>query len=248
MLMKFYKKTTSQHMILWLMLSVVLTILITVSLNVWALSVKPRVFVYVSTMTRASTLQKKLQGAMSKTQVKVFSRIRDFKKAVSDESPDAVIARKNLVQGVQMKPGLQGVLNGKKTEAYVLLTVDNSVDITTLNGKNVGAVDELGRRQTASFVEKSLGVKPTVKRTVKVENLLALLQFSAADAIFLPKRLTETLKKSSQLTLVETPVPGASMPLPVAAFASDEATAVVAPAIKELSRSINSILGVDSWQ
>ena len=238
----------SRHKTLAVLVPVFLAAFITISLNVWGQTIKPRLFVYVSTMTRASALQKELQRALPETQIKVFSRVRDFEKAVADESPEAVIARHNLVKGVKMTPGVQGVLNGQKAEPYVLLSVDKSIDVATLEGKNVGAVDELGRRQTATFVEKSLGVKPMIKRTVKVEDLLALLQFSAADAILLPGRFTSVLQKTSQLKLVETSLPNASMPLPAAGFSSDEAKNAISPLIKKLNGSINEKLGVDSWQ
>lgn len=242
------KKKMSYSKTLLVVVPVVLAALITISLNVWGQAIKPRLFVYVNTMTKASSLQKELQRAVPGAQIKVFSRTRDFQKAVSDESPEAVIARRNLVQGVKMKPGLQGLRNGKKTEAYTLLAVDKRVDASALDGKNVGAVDEFGRRQTSKFVSKSLGVKPMVKRTVKVEDLLALLQFSAAEAIFLPKRFTAVLQKASQLKLVETSLPSASMPLPAVGFVSDEAKALISPSIKKLTGSINQKMGVDSWQ
>ncbi|MBN2715802.1 MAG: hypothetical protein JXX14_08100 [Deltaproteobacteria bacterium] len=242
------KKNTSFLKTVYRMVPVLLAMLITVSLNVWGQAVKPRLFVYVNTMTKASALQKDLQGALPGAEVKVFSRIRDFEKAVSEESPEAVIARKNLVQSVKLKPGLQGVLNGKNVEPYVLLSVDKSIDASTLGGKNVGAVDEFGRKQTSNFVSKSLGVEPMLKRTVKVEDLLALLQFSAADAIFLPKRFTPILQKSSQLKLVETDLPSATMPLPAVGFASDEVKTAISSSIKSLNGSINQKLGVDSWQ
>jgi hypothetical protein len=223
-------------------------IIFTLSISVMGDTIKPRVFVYVNTMTKARTLQKQLQSVLSMAEVKVFSRASDFHKAVSDDSPEAVIARKNLVQAVQMQPVLQGMQNGKSSEPYSLLSVDTGVVASSLAGKNVGAVDELGRRETSNFVAESLGVKPKIKRTVKVEDLLALLQFSAAEAVLLPRRLIPALKSSSQLKLVETPLPNAKMALPAAGFASDEARNMLAPSIKSMSKKINDMLGVDSWQ
>lgn len=222
--------------------------LITFSINVWAQTSRSDVFVYVNTMVKASVLQKDLQSAIPGAQIRVFSRNTDFQKAVAEESPEVVIARKNLVQKVNMTPGLQGILNGQQSEVYVLLTVDKAVNVASLDGNSVGAVDEFGRRQTSSFVTEALGVKPTVKRTVKVEDLLALLQFSAADAIFLPRRFTPVLQKSSQLKLIETTVPNASMPLPAVGFASDAVKTHILPQIKNLSGEINQKIGVDSWQ
>ena len=116
----------------------------------------------------------------------VFGRFRDFEEAVARAQPDAVLALQPLLATLSVTPTLQGLRGDRDWEPYVLMSEEGAAEGGPA-ARVVGVVDLLGRTGTQQLVARLLG-NPSVelRRVTKLEDLLPLLQFSAAQAVLVP--------------------------------------------------------------
>jgi hypothetical protein len=209
---------------------------------------RPTLYVFLQLDVKPNVLEQTLQKQLPGIAVTVFGRFRDFQDVVATKRPDAILAIPPLLDLDHTKPTLQGAKGGRDWEAYVLVSAGGSSQPGSLSGKTVGVVDLLGHDGTQAFaasVLKTSDVK--VKRVAKIEDLLPLLEFSAADAILIPSGVVKRLTERTRLPLAVRDLPGAHVGLP--------AVAVLRPAIREtmvrslqgLDAETKSILGIDNW-
>jgi len=207
-----------------------------------------RVFVYVQTEMTPRAFGRELSLALSGFDVKVFGRLGDFKTAIKNEKPEVVLARTPVLINLGIEPAIQGIRNEQSTEPLVLLSVDSPVEMDTVTTKIVGVVDLLGRQGMTGFVSDVLKAKPAkIKRTSKIQDLLGLLQSGAADAVLLPERFVETLKKDSKLDLRVTPLTDATVGLPAVAVSQGVSRESIAAAIRRIGANLSEKMGVDQW-
>ena len=176
----------------------------------------PAVFVFLQVDVKSSALEQALQKELPGLTVTVFGRLRDFQDAVATKNPDGIVAIAPLLELAQVKPTLQGVRGGKEWEPYMLVMSagagggdDNSRKLS-LAGKTVGIVDLLGRDGTQAFAATALGTSDVkVKRVAKIEDLLPLLEFSAADAVLIPSSAVKRFTERTRLTMTVRDLPNA---------------------------------------
>ena len=108
----------------------------------------------------------------------------------------------------------------------------------------------LGRKGMKAYVSKILpgAGKVKIKRVVKLEDLLPLLQFEAADAIFVSSTAAEVIKAKSQADLRSYIVQGAKSQLPALSFFGNQKDAGLASAVKSMGQTANQAVGVESWR
>jgi hypothetical protein len=209
---------------------------------------RPTLYVFLNTDVKSAVLEKALQAKLPDLTVTVFGRFRDFDEALSSKSPDAVLALQPLLAARKLDPILRGVSNGRDVDNYVLLSGGTALEGTLAN-RTIGAVDFLGRKGTQEFVASLLespGVR--VKLVARVEDLLSLLQFSAADAVLVPSNLVNSFAERSRLALHVRTVPGAPVGRVRLAVLTPSVADLVARQVKSLDLATNQMMGIDGWR
>lgn len=209
----------------------------------------PRVFVYLPTDVRPRAFQKLLETNLSGIEVTVFGRVRDFQKNLKKDPPDAVLSYRPVLDSVAaIAPGFQGMVGEAASESYILLTVGKEIDVNNPSTV-IGVVDILGRKEMGKFVATVLGVptKFKIKRVTKTEDLLPLLQFSAADAILIPKSSVDSIRKKSKLELTVKLESPTKVGFPAVGFLPNARKKAIEGAIKKLPAQVNAVIGVKRW-
>lgn len=209
---------------------------------------RPTLYVYVHTETKSAALEKTLQQKLPALTVTVFGRFRDFEEASSSRPPDAVLALQPLLVGRRIPVALQGLRDDRDWEPYVLLAPAPSLD-GPLDTKVIGVVDLLGRDGTQRFLTQLLKVQTLkLKRVTKIEDLLPLLQFSAADAVLVPAVAVRGVTERSRLPLLVRPLPEARVGLPALGVLNAAARELVVKQVASLDEESNGVLAVDRWR
>lgn len=214
---------------------------------------RPTLFVFLQLDVKSSALEQALQKQLPGLAITVFGRLRDFQDSVANRNPDAIIAIAPLLEQAQAKPTLLGVRGGKEWEPYLLVMTGAAAaaagsTMPSLAGKTIGIVDLLGRDGTQAFAAAAVGTPDIkVKRVAKIEDLLPLLEFSAADAVLIPSSAVKRFTERTRLALAVRELPNARVGLPAVAVRNEKARAVVVQGIQKLDAETRSLLGIDSW-
>jgi hypothetical protein len=209
---------------------------------------RPTLYVYVHTQTKSAALEKTLQEKMPSLTVTVFGRFRDFEEAMTSRRPDAVVALQPLLTGQNLPVTLQGMRGDRDWEPYVLLAPPAALE-GPLDSKVLGVVDLLGRDGTQQFLTKLLKVENLkLKRVTKLEDLLPLLQFSAADAVLVPAAAVQSITERSRLALQVRELPDARVGLPALGVLTAAARDVVSKQVQALDVETKRVLGIDRWR
>jgi hypothetical protein len=224
----------------------VLLIVVLFASQAWSQSGKPTVHVFLQADAKSSALENALQQQLPGLKVTVFSRYRDLEDA-SAEKPDALLAIAPVLQQRGKKPSLQGMRAGKDVESYLLVSVGHVLD-DPLSGKVIGAADVLGRDGTQAFVANLLKTGDVkVKRVAKSEDLLPLLEFSAADGIVIPSSAFGRLTERTQLGIKSKEVPGGQVGLPALAIFNESSKQAITNAFSRMDAATKKLLGIDAW-
>jgi hypothetical protein len=209
---------------------------------------RPTLYVFLQTDAKATVFEKALQQGLPGLTVTVFGRFRDFEESFAARRPDAVLVLQPLLVAKGLTATLRGVNKGEDGERYVLVSAGAPL-AGALSNRVIGAVDVLGRKDTHGFVTgllKTADVK--TKLVTKLEDLLSLLQFSAADAVLLPAGAVKTFTERSRLSLYVRDLPDARVGRASVAVLSPAAHATVVQQLQSLNRATNDLMGVDGWR
>jgi hypothetical protein len=209
---------------------------------------RPSVYVYLHTETKSSSLEKTLRQQLPGLEVTVFGRFRDFEEAIARHKPDAVLALQPMLATLSLPPALQGTRGDRDWEPYVLLSEEGAPDGGPA-ARVVGVVDLLGRTGTQQLVIKLLGnATVELRRVTKLEDLLPLLQFSAAQAVLVPGSAAKSISERSRLRLRVHNLPEARVGLPALGLWSADKRALILEQVQGLDASTLRMLGVDRWR
>jgi hypothetical protein len=213
----------------------------------WGQDARPTLYVYLHRDIKSASLEKALRDQLPALTVTAFGRFRDFDEAVGARRPDAVLALQPLLASYNVPILLQGRRAGQDWEPYVLLA--REVLEGPVNGKLIGVVDLLGREGTQDFVSKLLGTADIrLKRVTKMEDLLPLLQFSAADAVLIAAAEVKSLTERSRLALQVRDLPEARVGLPAVGIFNAKVQALLLQQIRRLDAETSRSLGVEQWR
>jgi len=214
---------------------------------------RPTLFVFLQLDVKSNALEQALQKELPGLAVTVFGRLRDFQDSIASKNPDAIVAIPPLLEQAQAKPTLLGMRGGKEWEPYMLVMTGAAAATAgtaqpSLAGKTVGIVDLLGRDGTQAFAAAAVGTPDIkVKRVAKIEDLLPLLEFSAADAVLIPSSAVKRFAERTRLAMAVRELPNARVGLPAVAVRNEKARAPIVQAIQKLDGETRSLLGIDSW-
>jgi hypothetical protein len=205
-------------------------------------------FVFVPTDVRAKVMQQDINTICPGVAVTVFGRGKDFRKQVKKSPPDAILSLLPVIdRSSPFETVMRGVQNGLTEEEYVLVSVDQALDLGQIQTKKIGVVDLLGRKPMGEFVSQLFQADIKLKRVTKQEDLLPLLTFGSVDGIFVSERLYLQIKDRSNLNLVATSL-NIKVGLVSAALAGKGAKAKIVNCLKKFNTKLNGTLGVDQWR
>ncbi|WP_144393855.1 hypothetical protein [Pleionea sediminis] len=205
-------------------------------------------YVFVPSSVRATAIQNDIQKACPDITVTVFGRGKDFRKQVEEGSPDAILSLIPVIEhSNSYNTIMRGQHNGNMEEDYVLVSIDQALDLNSLKDKKIGVVDLLGRKPMGQFVSQLFQADVKIKRVTKPEDLLPLLTFRSADAIFISERTYQDIKSKSNLNLVATRL-NIKVGLAGTALNKKAAKDKFIDCVKKFDESLNATLGVDKWQ
>ena len=208
---------------------------------------KPVVHVFLQLDAKSSAVEKTLQEHLPDLAITVFGRYRDFEDGLSNGHPDAVVSITPVLQQRGKTASLQGQRGGKSSEPYVLASVNQPLE-GSLVGKTIGVVDLLGRDGTQAFLNRLLKATDVkIKRVAKVEDLLPLLEFSAADGIVLPNSMLARLLERTRLAIKTRDLPGTPVGLSAVAVLNPAVRDIVVRSFQKLDTPTKRLLGIDSW-
>lgn len=208
---------------------------------------RPSLYVYLHTEVKSSTLEKTLRQALPDLEVTVFGRFRDFEEAISRRKPDAVLALQPLLATLSLPPALQGLRGDRDWEPYVLISEENAAEGGPA-ARVVGVVDLLGRTGTQELVTRLLGKTAVeLRRVTKLEDLLPLLQFSAAGAVLVPGSAVKSISERSRLHLKVYNLPDAKVGLPALGVWRADPRPIV-DKVQGLDAATLRMLGLDRWR
>jgi len=213
-----------------------------------AQSAKPVVHVFLQLDAKSSVIEKSLQQQLPALSITVFGRLRDFEERLATAHPDAVLSIDPVLRQHGEKVSLQGYRGGKSVEPYVLASVNQALD-GPLEGKTIGVVELLGRDGTQTFVNGL--VKATnlrIKRVAKIEDLLSLLELSAADGIVVSSAMLATLVERTRLVIKTRELPDGAVGLPAIAVLNPAVREIVIRSFQQLDAPTKRLLGVDAWR
>lgn len=211
-------------------------------------SYSAKLYVFVPTEVRANVMQETMTTACENVEVTVFGRAKEFGLEMQNTPPSAVLTVLPVIErNSEYATVMKGTKDGKHVEDFVMVTVDNPIDLATLEGRKVGVIDVLGRKPMSEFVGQLLQAKVKLKRVSKIEDLLPLLSFGAVDSVFIPESIYERIKSKSNLDLVATRL-NVKVGLASAAMNTNESRADVIQCIKDLPLNVNQEMGVDQWE
>jgi len=237
----------SPRLVAWLLLGLGLLQPYQPLQNAAAQAGKPVVHVFLQLDAKSSVVEKALQDRLPELTVTVFGRFRDFEDGLTNGHPDAVVSITPVLLQRGKTPSLQGQRGGKSSEPYVLASVNQPLD-GSLTGKTIGVVDLLGRDGTQTFLNGLLKATDIrIKRVAKIEDLLPLLEFSAADGIVLPSSMLARLLERTRLAIKTKDLAGAPVGLPAVAVLNASARDVVVKSFRKLDAPTKHLLGLDSW-
>jgi hypothetical protein len=117
-----------------------------------------------------------------------------------------------------------------------------------LAGKTIGVVDLLGRDGTQAFVAGLLKEKDLkIKRVAKIEDLLPLLEFSAADGVVLPSSLLARLLERTRLAIKTRELTATPVGLSAVSVLRPAVRDIVLQSFQKLDAPTKRLLGIDAW-
>jgi hypothetical protein len=231
----------------WLLLGVGLVQAYQPSPLVMAQGNKPVVNVFLQLDAKSSVVEKILQEQLPDLTITVFGRYRDFEEGLSSGHPDAILSITPVLVQQGKTPSLQGQRGGKSSESYVLASVNQPLE-GSLAGQTIGVVDLLGRDGTQTFLNSLLKEKDLkVKRVAKIEDLLPLLEFSAADGVVLPSSMSNRLLERTRLAIKTRELTSTPVGLSAVAVLNPSVRDVVVKSFQKLDAPTKRLLGIDAW-
>ncbi|MFK5893334.1 MAG: hypothetical protein QM504_08960 [Pseudomonadota bacterium] len=204
-------------------------------------------YVFYPTDIRPKKMERHISRYCPEINITVFAKIKDFEEQTRRIPPEAILSYAPVIKKNQQYTSLvQGFKQGRSYEDYVLVSIEEKVDISQLASIKIGVLDILGRNPMKLFISKTLRTNVKIARVTKTEDILNLLIFGLVDALFVSQQRYEKFHSQSLLPLVATKL-DLKMDLAVLAVKSDKSKELFLNCFNRLGKQTNSLLGVDQW-
>jgi hypothetical protein len=205
-------------------------------------------YVFYPTDIRPKKMEKHITRHCPEVNITVFGKIKDFEEQIQRVPPDAILSLPPVIKkNPNFSSHIEGLKEGQRQESYILVSMNKAVDLNDLGSIKIGVLDILGRKPMKVFVSETLGTKVKIVRVTKTEDILNLLTFDLANALFVSQQSYEKFRVQSQLPLISTKL-DIKMDLITMAVKENDTKQVFLKCFKRLDQQTNALLGVDQWQ
>ncbi len=205
-----------------------------------------RLYIFIPTEHKAVDIENRFREKCSKIIVRSFGNVTDFTEAVSRDTPDAVIAKPQLISLLKNYAiKFHGICNGKTTEPFFLLTLNNTCNISDINGKKIGVLDFLGRENISAFTSELVDGTPNIIRVKKTADLVPLLSMNLVDGVLVSESQKIYINSKSQMKLNENKCKKEQKIVALALYRNNNE---IVSNIKTLPAEITMMIGVDGWE
>lgn len=207
-------------------------------------------YIFYPSTTRPSVVQQQISDSCGNdVKVTAFGRFPDFKEKTETDRPDFIITKPLVLEQI---PGysvrLKGLRNGRSEEPCVLLSIDKGVDLDSISGITIGAVDFLGRAGMEKYIAGRFRQPVRLNRVIKIEDLLPMLIFNKAQAVFTGEGNIKYFRKTTTLKLAVTEVPDCRSGIIVCASRSDKDDSSTGAVLDNISKKTKTLLEIDQWK
>jgi hypothetical protein len=211
---------------------------------------RPRLYAFAPTFESTRAVEEILGQGLPDLAVTAFGRFSDFGAAVTADKPEGALALSETLRAVGIKPALRGQLSGSSQEPYVVLAKDQTAPIEAMSRQGIGFVDIVGRGALPRFVRQLLGTRdaPSVRRVLKVPDLLPVLQLDLAPAVLVPERFRSEFLRLSRLSLRVLHPPSAILDRAALGFPASGSEESVEMALRLAPASVHDLLGAEVFR
>jgi hypothetical protein len=154
--------------------------------------------VYTTSIIPVKDREKALKedAGLSGVNVTVFGQFREFSSSIESSKPKFLIVPAAFLKYNKDYKAVYQFAKGGQTN-FKFLILATKPEWTLAKGKdgNIGIVDELGRKETDSFIKDEIGDFKRSKRVTKPDDLMPLLVLENAEYIAIRPENYETLKE-----------------------------------------------------
>lgn len=144
---------------------------------------------------------------------------------------------------------VNGARAGKTEETYVVLSINNGIDLASVGAETViGTIDILGRIGMSVYVKHFFAVVPKLNRVTKIEDLLTLLTFNMVSGILVQEPAVQYFKSTFNLNFIITKLPDSKDGIVALAVKTGGNADKVASALKSADKELCSYFEVDLWK
>ncbi|MCM8533324.1 MAG: hypothetical protein NE330_19300 [Lentisphaeraceae bacterium] len=137
----------------------------------------------------------KSDSSLQGTEVTVFGKFSEFASSLKSSKPKYLIVPSAFVEyNKDYKAVYQFAKGGQTHFKFIVLSAKDEWKKDNQAKGSVGIVDELGRKQTSSFIKAQVGKFKRVKRVTKTDDLMPLLVLENANYIIIRPENYEILK------------------------------------------------------
>lgn len=153
--------------------------------------------VFQSSTVPVKDREKVLKGdpSLGGLQVTVFGQFREFSSANKTKAKYVIVPSSWVKFNPDYKPVYQFGKDGQANTKLMILSTKPEWTMDKIGTGKVGIVDELGRKDTKTYVQDIAGKFKLIKRVTKPEDLMPLLVLENADYIIIRSHNYEILKK-----------------------------------------------------
>src|SRR5512133_688998 len=225
-------------------------ILFLLLLTVSTVFAQKNLYIFYPSIVRPQTIQDKVETVFQGTTVTVFGRYNDFSAKIEIEPPDMVITKTMLIKQLgSYTPVLHGYRNGKSEDSYVLLSINQPVDLKSITSETlIGTIDIMGRNGMNTFVSQFFPTTPKLKRVTKMEDLLPLLTFNMTVAVLVQEPAVSYFKTTSNLNFSITPLPETKDGIVALGVKNGTDSDKIIAALKSVDKEVCSFFEVDLWK
>ncbi len=206
-------------------------------------------YVFYPSTIRPQTLQQQLNDELPGVTVTVFGRYIDFAEQVKISAPDAILTKPDVIRqfgAYSLK--ISGIRNGSADEPYILVSEKKKTQTEQVGTSRIGVVDFLGRHGMDLLARNIFDTPPRINRVSKIEDLLPLLAFGMADAVFVSVKDADYLASISKMQFLRREINGKKIGIVALGIKKDSTGEKTVRIIKGLSKAICLLFDVEGWR